>query len=1029
MGLVTSPPSAPIASLSVRAFGAAGDGTTDDRAAILAAWAAAKTSGLDLYLPPGVYKISKYLDFADGNGVKIIAAGAKILYPSNDPSVNADTIAVSQTMARAGILLRYCRNVSIIGVSFEGADDPAFDQINRGVAIYATHCVGTRVTNCAARYGNALYVQDTQGVTTGTGDSLTVASSTVTLNDAAGLLRAGHVGARITVAGCADERNNGVFPIVAVPGSTSLQYTNPAAQAETSSFSWTIDDNDRDTVLEGCRSDGCRGSTYTCSDAVISNCHFSIPNTKDRVGHGASYSISGTTVTLYDPSGPFVSTLLTKYVKTSGSTSAGNDGTFKITSYVSAYKITYTNAAGVSEAIPAAATWWIMGGERMGIGAGVGALSKSGSTMTLTVASPMFSASDVNRVVRPKGATTAGNSGSFQILTVVSSTQITYTNANGASESYSGVVSVDSWDHFGSSGAAVGSSHAIYLFAGRSNIKIVDCTFRGVRTCPVKVSGSALPVRNIEVANCTAEDCGSFVVFGADDSQEHTGLNVHHNQLLDVGNGREGWCEGLIFQILGARNVQICNNNIHFSHDAIASVDGRSGGVGGFIGVNAARYIDGISQPLEDILIDGNTFTADPLTTRAAAVMATAIKLIDVGITARWNTGGTLTISGSTVTLTDANAEFPQELVGQSITLVNAPNAGNNGTFPITAVGNGSSTNQTTLQFTNASGVGGGVSAGTYRITPARGAGSAIVTKNEILHCATTGVICQTCVGPEVTGNVFSGLLDNVSFQGDATPRAASNRQLGAATQNAMLRLNAGTSWPIVHDNTITNQAIGTSSGRDWGIGVGNGTAVDFPLLGKTVRMLPTGAQEEVVVAYGSKHVDGDTITVAGVTYTYKTSAPSGSQFNSAAGLIALIAAQANMACTDYGAAFSAGAITTTHLRIRRSVTSTTDSNVTVTVSTLNPTALVLLRNSGGANASSQSRGSGSAPDKVVAWSPMARFSGVVTVAPDNTDARTVLQVNGPALPLKNGNNAGACELINVGDCTGKTPEFRAVFH
>jgi hypothetical protein len=724
--------------------------------------------------------------------------------------------------------------------------------------------------------------------------------------------------------------------------------------------------------------------------------------------------------------------LVGRYIKTSGSTSSANDGVFKITAVLSSFKIQYTNASGVSEACPSSASWWIQGGERAGLGAGAGALSKSGSTMTLTASAPMFSANDVNRIVRIAGATTAGNIGSFLILSVPASNQVTFTNASGATESYSGMVSVDSWDNNGPAGAAFGSTKAIYLFAGRSNIKVLGCTFKGIRNSCVKVSGSALPVRNIEIANCHAEDCGSFALVGADDSQEHTGINIHHNTLLDVGTQRLGWCDGFIVYILGSRNVQVDNNTVHFTHDAIASVDGRSGGVGGFIGFNVGRYAAGISQPVEDFQASGNLFTADPLTTRAALVMATAIKMSQVGIAARYNTAGTLTINGTTMTLSDPNAQFPQELVGQSITLVNAPNAANNGTFTITAVGNGTGTNQTTVQFTNASGVGGGVSAGTYRITPARGVGSIVISRNEFLYCSTTGVLCLNCVGPEVSGNVFAGLLDNVSFQGDAAPRVALNREVGASTQNARIRFNSGTAWPTAHDNTITNNAIGTSSARDWGVGVDSGTAVDYPLLGKTVRMLPTGAQEEVVVAYGSLHVDGDTIVVNAVTYTYKTTAPSGNQFNSFAGLVALIDAQTGIDCADYGASFAAGAVTTQHLKIRRNVTSTSDGGITVSVSTLNPTALVLLRNSNGGNTSCLSRGSGSAgpvPDKIVAWSPLAHWAGTVTVVPDNTDARTILQTSGVALPLKNGNNAGCCELINVGDCTGKSPEFRAVFH
>src|SRR5438105_15259560 len=103
---------------------------------------------------------------------------------------------------------------------------------------------------------------------------------------------------------------------------------------------------------------------------------------------------------------------------------------------------------------------------------------------------------------------------------------------------------------------------------------------------------------------------------------------------------------------------------------------------------------------------------------------------------------------------------------------------------------------------------------------------------------------------------------------------------MGTGTQSARLALKAGVSWPFVDDNLVTNQAIGSPSSRGWGVAVIGSTAVDYPLLGKRGRTRPSSGREEVVLAYGSLLVDGDTITVVeangatGTTYRYKGSTP-----------------------------------------------------------------------------------------------------------------------------------------------------------
>jgi hypothetical protein len=65
--------------LSAKDFGATGDGTTDDYAAINLATAAAAAAGKTLYFPPGTYRCSNGLDLP--KHIKLVGAGSPVLAP------------------------------------------------------------------------------------------------------------------------------------------------------------------------------------------------------------------------------------------------------------------------------------------------------------------------------------------------------------------------------------------------------------------------------------------------------------------------------------------------------------------------------------------------------------------------------------------------------------------------------------------------------------------------------------------------------------------------------------------------------------------------------------------------------------------------------------------------------------------------------------------------------------------------------------------------------------------------------------
>ena len=76
-----------------------------------------------------------------------------------------------------------------------------------------------------------------------------------------------------------------------------------------------------------------------------------------------------------------------------------------------------------------------------GLATGV-TIAGTAPTMTLTVAASTFVPSDVGKNVALSEATTGSNNGVFAIVSYISGTQVTYTNASGVAEAFTGVVTV-----------------------------------------------------------------------------------------------------------------------------------------------------------------------------------------------------------------------------------------------------------------------------------------------------------------------------------------------------------------------------------------------------------------------------------------------------------------------------------------------------------------------------------------------------------------------------------------------------------
>lgn len=170
--------------------------------------------------------------------------------------------------------------------------------------------------------------------------------------------------------------------------------------------------------------------------------------------------------------------------------------------------------------------------------------------------------------------------------------------------------------------SSVGSSHAIYIFAGRSNVVIEGNTFKNIRTTGVKVSGSSLPIRNISILSNLFYDCGSGVVAGADDVQEHSGILISWNQFVNCGTNRSGWSDQAAIWILGVVSAQIANNNFFYNRDCIAAVAGVRG-------IFVSRYTTA-SSPIESLGITNNQFQARLGTGFASSPAAITTFAIDV---------------------------------------------------------------------------------------------------------------------------------------------------------------------------------------------------------------------------------------------------------------------------------------------------------------------------------------------------------------------------------------------------------------
>ncbi len=712
-------------------YGAVGDGVTDDRAAIQAAYDDAKAQRVNLLITPGTFRVSAYLDIADGVGMRVYGApGAVMLYASDDVGVATDAIATTDGTARSCFLVRNCHNMHFDGITFQGGTTRALTT-NIGVGVYQTQSTGTLITRCTSLDGGALHHQDALADVVGTGDSFTVSTGVATIVDSAGLFLPSMVGLDIRTDSMTNACNNRVYRIASFVSSTTITVAAVDGVTETSSFTWEIYNADGATKILYCASKRQANLLTLAGSSKLLFCEFEQPDTKDLAGIVGSFSRSGTTMTVTCPKGSWDHTVVGRRFYPNNSTTPSNDADASGFVILSATKrtrftpatLTYTNASGATEAgartVGSPTTWWIPGGERVAIGKGATGIAKSGDTITLETSTDVFVAGDVDKAIRVARATSSGNNGSFTITAVTSPRIVTFENANGASETFAGVVTVDEFDAVGAQFTGRGSTHFVYVFAGsdittgRENIEIAHNTFRNCRRTGVKVSGSSTPLRNVSTHHNTFVECGQAYVGGADDAQEHSNLTFDHNTMINCGTGRPGWSDAVAVQYFGCDQSGGTGNIYRYTRPTITKVDGRDT-LAGLYAMQATRFLEGASQPLTNFHFNDTKLSIDYDSTLPSLNVSTGVAIQDCGQVNYYSDNGVLsglvdfdtgalTINivavAKTATRTTGSWYADGFAPGRGVNLTGFTNGGNNTTKTIQSM------TDTVLTFTSASGL------------------------------------------------------------------------------------------------------------------------------------------------------------------------------------------------------------------------------------------------------------------------------------------------------------------------------------
>ena len=481
-------------------------------------------------------------------------------------------------------------------------------------------------------------------------------------------------------------------------------------------------------------------------------------------GTGGSFAYLAGVVTFTGTGAAWTTADVGKLITINYATNPANNGTFQITLPVTPTTVTYANAFGVTEAMPAGGKWAVSSPKKTlaavfalvpykadhnvcvhlsGIftDAGAAYLEKmvastvtlvvdggtattpvsmitgfgdsftgTGLTTTLYDAGANFTANLATKLINITGATSAANNGLFTITTVTDSTHIVITRASGsfAAGAYDGWYQVLPFD-----ATISGTGDTLTFTPGPNTVDLVDA---GASFTQADVGKQITLVGSLTPAND-----GTFVITTVVSATQVTFVNAAGaTESFAAGTWTLG---GFVANAATTTQQGLNSTAVSWKRDQYLGsiIEVLSGACAG-----QNRLCVGYDEPV----------TNNTVLTGANTTFATSVE-----------TGGndqfTYNPTGNVVTLTDASAVFTADMVGKQIVIAGATGLGNNGTFTITYV-----LTPSTLTYVNATPGVTEAGAGTWTITTVTltAAGSAF---NQLLRAPS--VVDQTVLGTKIT--------------------------------------------------------------------------------------------------------------------------------------------------------------------------------------------------------------------------------------------------------------------------------------
>jgi len=271
---------------------------------------------------------------------------------------------------------------------------------------------------------------------TGVGDSFSGTAPAMTLTDSSGAFDASFVGKSITIAGATTGGNNGTFTILTVPGPTSVTYSNGSGAAEAFTGTWSV-------AGVGKVSIGSSVTDYLQAlwlQAVNDNSPNSDAYRLNASGTQAGAYAIGIDATLLTHVSSTSTDLMTALDELDQAISSAT-GTLQ-SSYEAGNTIAVTAGQGIidfSNDTSGDTTTVLEVSKTPAQATGTGdSFSGTAPSMTLTDSGATFLTGMIGQTVVITGSTTPANDGPFTITGVPTPTSITYQNAIGVAEAFTG---------------------------------------------------------------------------------------------------------------------------------------------------------------------------------------------------------------------------------------------------------------------------------------------------------------------------------------------------------------------------------------------------------------------------------------------------------------------------------------------------------------------------------------------------------------------------------------------------------------